>query len=228
MGRKDNAGSRAKRKPTKLTAEQVEQVLQADVINIVREKVKAGKVLTSSERAALVEYSAGGGGAASVPTETASSIAQLCKLLGISRPTFYRYRNQAGAPEKRTNGSYDVAAWRVYLRRAGVSADAGEGRDYLEEEREYRVGLAKLKYEREKREAAIAEGRVVDVDQVAHWMEEQFGALRKRLLSLPDALCPRLARKSKRDVKRILKASMATTLNQFARMHERRADRTTE
>ncbi len=73
-----------------LTQDQAQAILQSDLKNLVK-KVADGGNLSTKEREFVAKH---------LDTESeASNISELCKIVGISRPTFYKYKELAGAPK---------------------------------------------------------------------------------------------------------------------------------
>ena len=210
--------------------ELLQRVLKQDLVNVVRKAVEKKQPLSARERELLLQAAAGD---ELEDSGTVTSIADLCRALGISRPTFYRYAKRQDAPAKATNGTFDVPAWRVYLRAAGVSVarstegggadEDNEGFATPEEKRAWEVKVLRERWRVLQIEADLLEKRTVDRTEVQRWIQDRFGGLRKRLMGIPGGIAPRLVGKTRAQIDELLKQELAKTLNQFARDHEKRS-----
>lgn len=156
----------APKKPDILSPEVAQKLLEADMARILQ-KVRDKKPLTAPERNLLQQRAAGGVGEGEVVEQTpdhVSSIAALCGVLGIDRKTYYNWKKKFSneIPANRTNGSYDVAAWREFIRRKGLiegfdstdDEEDGEDLDALKRrdlkakarEREFKLEILKKEY----------------------------------------------------------------------------------
>lgn len=135
-----------------ITPEVAGKILSADFGNIVR-KVKAGKPLTSTERARVQALATGSGDALAV----AQTTVELARALGVSRRTLSNWRKLPGAPTPASNGTHNVTAWRDFVRAnnlkgsesmEGVNCDSLKARKLLAEveDRELRVAIKKGEY----------------------------------------------------------------------------------
>ena len=163
-------------RPGTLTPDLARKVLQADLGRILQ-KVKDRKPLSAPERNLMSQMAD-----AEATTDTASrsatgsaktieqtpdhvaSVSALAGILGVSRRSIQLWRRKYASeiPSNRTNGDYDVAAWREFVRRKGlkegVSAgsddDDGEDMESLKkrdlraraEEREFKLSVIKGDY----------------------------------------------------------------------------------
>ncbi len=127
------------------------RVLDANWKNVVK-KVAAGRTLNATELA-LIRVKAAG----SDETVThARDVADLARILGVTRQTLYAWRKKADAPQPAANGSHDVVAWREFINKhdlkAGLSPDAEvlKARKLLAEieDRELKVAIKKGEYVR--------------------------------------------------------------------------------
>lgn len=87
-----------------------QKILSKDLENIVK-NVASGKTLTSAERA-LVEKAYGTSG----DVKFAKTIVELSEILGVSRKTIDRWRKLKGFPKPCSDGRYNVAKWRDFVR----------------------------------------------------------------------------------------------------------------
>ena len=136
------------------------KVLQADLGRIMQ-KVKDRKPLSAPERNLMSQMAAG---EESKPPPRAEqtpdhvpSVTALAGILGVSRRSIQMWRRKYASeiPSNRTNGNYDVAAWREFVRRKGLKEgsadddDDGEDMESLKkrdlraraEEREFKVSI---------------------------------------------------------------------------------------
>jgi transposase-like protein len=125
------------------------RVLDANWKNVVR-KVAAGRTLNASELGLIKAKAAG-----SDETVThVRDVADLARVLGVTRQTLYAWRKKPDAPQPAANGSHDVVAWRDFINKhdlkAGLSPDAEvlKARKLLAEieDRELRVAIRKGEY----------------------------------------------------------------------------------
>lgn len=95
-----------------------EEILQLDLKNLEK-KVKAGHLLSASERAVL-QSSVGGG----KPSDQrfAKNQVELSEILGVDRKTVQRHLKLEGNPGARPDGRYEIATWRKWIEdRRGIS-----------------------------------------------------------------------------------------------------------
>lgn len=146
--------------------ELAQKMLDADVARILK-KVREKRPLTSSERNFLEQRTS-----QKIPSrhgvdespDFVTSVAALCGVLGVDRTTYYYWRKKFGddIPVNRTNGSYDVLAWKEFIKRKGLvhgfdTVDDDEDEEDLDslkkrdlkaraEEREFKVSVLKGDY----------------------------------------------------------------------------------
>jgi hypothetical protein len=128
--------------PGSLTPDQARKVLQADLARIVQ-KVKDRKPLSSTERNLMsqmaTEETPGKSKSAQIETpDHVPSVSALAGILGVSRRSIQLWRRKYASeiPSNRTNGNYDVAAWREFVRRKGLKEGRPEENDDDEEDME--------------------------------------------------------------------------------------------
>lgn len=89
-----------------------QRILSKDLENIVK-KVASGKTLTNSERALIEsEY-----GEKEKSVRYAKTIVELADILGVNRKTIDRWRKMKGSPKPCSDGRYNVAKWRDFVRK---------------------------------------------------------------------------------------------------------------
>lgn len=93
------------------------RILRADAANLAK-KVKAGRTLTAPERQLLLNIRRGENSPSALIHS--SSQAALAKVLGVKQATIAKYRKRAGNPGKRSDGDYEIEAWRRFLTQCGV------------------------------------------------------------------------------------------------------------
>lgn len=112
-----------------LSADDAQRILKADLANIVA-KVKEKKRLTAHERNLLSQYANSTGAEEPIaPTPShVTTVTALAGILGVTRRAIQKWRKRYAdeIPQNRTNGDYDVAAWRELLRRKGLKDGSGE------------------------------------------------------------------------------------------------------
>ena len=84
-----------------LDAKSAKKILDADLKNIVA-KVSSGKTLTTRERSIVQQ--------ATEDREQASTVKELCALLGLSTTAYYKNKKKPGAPE-----DLNLEAWKEFL-----------------------------------------------------------------------------------------------------------------
>src|ERR1043165_8020649 len=98
---------------TNISADMASRVLDANWKNVVK-KVGAGKTLNATELAVIKARAAG------VEHETvteARDIAELARVLAVSRQTLYTWKKRPDAPQAQPDGSHNVVAWRMFIRK---------------------------------------------------------------------------------------------------------------
>lgn len=184
--------SKTKASDVGITADLAKKILQADLARIVQ-KVKDKKPLTAPERNLMSQMANEEGAdmerttAVEEVPDHVPSISSLAGILGVSRRSIQLWRKKFAneIPANRTNGDYDVAAWREFLRRKGLK----EGRPDEDEDEEDLDSLKKrdLRARAEEREfkVKILMGEYVhreDVrEEVASLVAETIKLLRDKL-----------------------------------------------
>lgn len=196
-----------------ISEEALEKVRRKDISNLLK-KVNSGKPLTGPQMSRLMQYAEPVERELDAPS-IVTNIAALCTALGVSRPTFYKYRKRKDAPKKAANGVYDLNAWRLFLSRHGVLENVGQGdepEDLAEQKRrkeveqlQLRCALLRLEYDRRK-------GTQVPVDEVVEFIRTRGSFTRKRVLSMPTSLAPQLANRSAKYIVDRLKTWSTTFL----------------
>lgn len=136
-----------------LSREDADKILRTNLANILS-KLKAGKTLTTAERA-LIEAQAAGG---ATDTAFAANFEELADFLKISRRGLLKVRKrfESSLPKARPDGRHDVAAWSRFfvahnINGAAIDAEPDGPEDSLIEtseaewrKRELREKVAKL------------------------------------------------------------------------------------
>lgn len=91
-----------------ISAEDAEAVLEANYANIVS-KVSSGKTLSQSEHRLLMEIREG---RRPKPRVFAKNQVELARHLEVNRKTIQRWLKQKGNPGSKSDGRFDVEAWR--------------------------------------------------------------------------------------------------------------------
>ena len=212
-----------------IPAEVFSKIEQKDIANLIK-KARDGKPLTGPQMQRLRLYAQPVEQALTGPTHV-TNIAALCAALGISRPTFYKYRKRRAAPKKATNGKHDVGAWREFLTREGVldtgsatQGDSGET-DLSEQKRQHEVeqlrlrcALLRLDYDRKK-------GTQVPIEEVTEFIRARGSHTRKTLLAMPNALAPQLANRSAQFIAKRLKSWAKTFLRDVREFEPKKGDK---
>lgn len=114
-----------------LSAEDARKVLKADVANLIK-KVRDGKNLSQAERNRLQSIATTPEGGKIDTRMTAKNITELCEILGISRPTLYKWREMEGSPTPGSDSSWSVLEWRTFMQEHDLgkaSTGGGAGGD---------------------------------------------------------------------------------------------------
>lgn len=107
-----------------ITPEMAQKLLDHDVARIVQ-KVKAKKPLTAPERnllSQMADREEGDTGPIERTPDHVKTVSALAGVLGISRRSIQLWRKKFSGeiPKNRTNGDYDVVAWRAFVKRKGL------------------------------------------------------------------------------------------------------------
>lgn len=199
---------------TLLTADQVEIIRRNDLAAILA-KVKSKTPLSALDWRKIISFSEQG--ESSKLVVKAGSIAELCKALGISRPTFYSVRSRyPDAPKPETNGNYDVAAWRVFLRAHGIAASSLASKaDEAEDERTHlELTLLRVRCQ----DALVELGSKLDLLMPRAETEAYIGTLlsayKSRLLGIPQSVAKRCEGKTAIEIKELIEDEIRRALDQ--------------
>lgn len=181
--------------PPSITAKNAAAILRKDTGNLVK-KVKAGKPLTASERLHLQKLTAG---LPETDPGFARNQVELAKILNVDRKTVRGWIKEAGSPQTRPDGRYEVAAWRVFkgTRRAG-SRD-----DELDPTSE-KARQTKLQNEKLETQVEIMRQEWIRREEVEADTSRLVLAAKSVLLSLPAALAPQVVGLPLVDVERLI------------------------
>ncbi|WP_369720338.1 hypothetical protein AB8Z38_24595 [Bradyrhizobium sp. LLZ17] len=146
-----------------------------------------------------------------------STISEVCKWCGISRPTFHRALNR-GVVGKKPRGQYDLQEVARALIKDGQAMKGGHG-DYASKLAlsEARAALA--------REQAIAVGmknavmrrEYASLALVQRQVEIMFAAFRERILSIPGKLAAVCEMRSRDEVELVLRDECWDALDELSR-----------
>jgi hypothetical protein len=110
--------------PSALTPDMAQKLLDHDIARIVM-KVKGKKPLTAPERNLLAQMADREEGSEDPITRTpdhVTTVTALAGILGVTRRSIQKWRKKYASeiPKNRTNGDYDVVAWRAFVKRKGL------------------------------------------------------------------------------------------------------------
>lgn len=164
-----------------ISPEFAHKVLSADLKKTIEEHTDADgnfkKSLPAGVRKLLVNIAGAkaADGAAIGGTETAPNIAEVCRALGISRPTLYKYTTTEDRKTfQNANGGFSLAKVREFLRVKGAPqfvAEAEKGEDQSEQRKVSRKELAitrraEYRADRELMDLELRQGEWRRVDEV--------------------------------------------------------------
>ncbi|MGY4291484.1 phage terminase Nu1 subunit (DNA packaging protein) [Bradyrhizobium sp. LM2.7] len=144
-----------------------------------------------------------------------STISQVCKWCGISRPTFHRALNR-GVVAKKPRGQYDVQEVARALIKDGQAAKGGHG-DYASKLAlsEARAALARAQTAALRMKNAIRRREYLSA--VQRQVEIIFAAFRERILSIPDKLAAVCEMRSRVEVELVLRDECWEVLEELSR-----------
>jgi hypothetical protein len=170
-----NDAENAQKQAVKLTSEQAEILLKADLRNLAK-KVQQGKTLSVAERNILQSALAGQSPSAA---EFAKNQVELAEILGVDRKTIQRWRKIKGNPGVRPDGRYHVPSWREWKQsRGGDDANDGLSQAQLRA-RQILLQNQKLEFQ-----LAILRREYVPSVEVERWGGELGTAIRKVISTL--------------------------------------------
>jgi hypothetical protein len=134
-----------------------------------------------------------------------STISEVCKWCGISRPTFHRALNR-GVVAKKPRGKYDTQEVARALIKDGQAAKGGHG-DYASKIAlsEARAALAREQTAALRMKNAIMRREYAPLSVVQRQMEIVFVAFRERILSIPGKLAAVCEMRSHAEVEVVLR-----------------------
>ena len=166
-----NGSENEQKSAVKLSSEQAEILLKADLRNLAR-KVQTGKTLSVAERN-LLQSALSGENLSSV--EFAKNAVELAGILDVDRKTIQRWRKVESNPGVRPDGRYHVPSWRAFkLARQGM--DSGE--DGLSQSK-LRARQILLQNQKLEFQLALMRREYVPAVEVEKWGGELGGAIRK-------------------------------------------------
>lgn len=146
-----------------------------------------------------------------------STISQVCRWCGISRPTFYRALNRGVLAEK-PRGLYDIQEVARALIRDGQAAKGGHG-DYASKLAlsEARTALAREQTAALRMKNAITRRDYAQLSAVQRQVEIVFAAFRERVLSIPGKLAAVCEMRSRAEVELLLHEECCEILEELSR-----------
>jgi hypothetical protein len=166
-----NGAENEHKQAVKLTSEQAEILLKADLRNLAK-KVQQGKTLSVAERN-LLQSALAGENLSSV--EFAQNAVELASILDVDRRTVQRWRKVEGNPGVRPDGRYHLPAWRAFkLARQGTES-GGDGLSQSQlKARQVLLQNQKLEFQ-----IALLRREYVPACEVEKWGGELGTAIRK-------------------------------------------------
>lgn len=162
--------------PPVLDPEQAGVLLKANYRNLAK-KVQAGKTLSASEINLLESLK--GGTEAEKKTHAADQ-AELARILGINRKTIQRAIKAGDSPGAKTNGTYEIAAWRGYFAARGTLDD----RDAALSQTQLKARQILLQNEKLEFQLSVMRRDYVPSENVEKWGAELGAAIRKVVVQI--------------------------------------------
>lgn len=185
----------------KLSEAQIEKIQKADFANILK-RLKAGKPLSSQERAIILAMREGKAGA---PVR-AKNQTEIASLLNVTARGFRKWQKLPGAPRAKANGEYDVAAWMEFKKANGLKPSDDHGdRESLT----LRRLLAQC--ERLEMENSIRLGGLIACTEVQDIATKVFSSIRIDLQALEN-LAPQLAGLEPIEIAKLLREGIRDSL----------------
>lgn len=146
-----------------------------------------------------------------------STISQVCKWCGISRPSFHRALNR-GVVAKKPRGQYDVQEVARALIKDGQAAKGGHG-DYASKIAlsEARAALAREQAIAVRMKNAVMRREYAPLSVVQRQAEIIFAAFRERILSIPGKLAAVCEMRSRAEVEMVLRDECSEALEELSR-----------
>ncbi|MBR0867190.1 phage terminase Nu1 subunit (DNA packaging protein) [Bradyrhizobium diazoefficiens] len=144
-----------------------------------------------------------------------STISEVCRWCGISRPTFYRALNR-GVVTAKPRGRYDIQEVARALIKDGQAAKGGHG-DYASKLAlsEARAALAREQTAALRMKNAVMRREYAPLSAVQRQVEIIFAAFRERILSIPGKLAAVCEMRSRAEVELVLRDECWEALEEF-------------
>jgi phage terminase Nu1 subunit (DNA packaging protein) len=146
-----------------------------------------------------------------------STISEVCRWCGISRPTFYRALNR-GVVTAKPRGRYDIQEVARALIRDGQAAKGGHG-DHASKLAlsEARAALAREQTAALRMKNAVTRREYAPLSAVQRRVEIVFAAFRERVLSIPGKLAAVCEMRTHAEVELVLREECCEILEELSR-----------
>jgi phage terminase Nu1 subunit (DNA packaging protein) len=147
-----------------------------------------------------------------------STIAQVCKWCGISRPTFHRALNR-GVVAKKPRGEYGIQEVARALIKDGQAAKGGHG-DLASKVAlsEARAALAREQTAALRLKNAVARGEYVSRAGIRRQIKTMFTMARERLLAIPTQIAATCRMYERSEVEVIVRDEICEVLDEILRL----------
>jgi phage terminase Nu1 subunit (DNA packaging protein) len=146
-----------------------------------------------------------------------STISQVCKWCGISRPTFHRALNR-GVVAKRPRGQYDIQEVARALIKDGQAVKGGHG-DYASKVAlsEARAALAREQAIAVRMKNAVMRRDYAPLSVIQRQAEIIFAAFRERILGVPGKIAQMCEMRSRIEVEEVIRTECYEALEELSR-----------
>lgn len=146
-----------------------------------------------------------------------STISEVCKWCGISRPTFHHALNR-GVVAKKPRGQYGIQEVARALIKDGQAAKGGHG-DYASKVKlsEARAALAREQAIGVAMKNAVMRGEYAPLSVIQRQAEIIFTAFRERILSIPGKIAAICEMRSHMEVEEIVRSECYEALEELSR-----------
>lgn len=162
--------------PPVLDPEQAGVLLKANYRNLAK-KVQAGKTLSAAEINLLESLK--GGTEATKQTHAADQV-ELARILGVNRKTIQRAIRTGDSPGAKSNGTYEIAAWRGYFAARGTLDD----KDAALSQTQLKARQLLLQNEKLEFQLSVLRREYVPACDVEKWGSELGAAIRKVVVQI--------------------------------------------
>lgn len=159
-----------------LDPEQAGVLLKANYRNLAK-KVQAGKTLSAAEINLLEGLK--GGTEAEKKTHAADQV-ELARILGVNRKTIQRAIKTGDSPGAKSNGTYEIAAWRGYFAARGTLDD----RDAALSQTQLKARQILLQNQKLEFQLSVMRREYVPAEDVEKWGAELGAAIRKVVVQI--------------------------------------------